>query len=170
MVLAYSTVLTKQDKLLTEARKMGSIAQVDTFDIGEGLQLEAANSLAYRSQAGNKHERSRLDMWKYDVEERRRAAHIWEPGGPWKTSDALLRCRVSIQLQRTIALLYWKAAEESHFLKKLKFKIFRSILLIFNCKYLQPTQIFQKVQGPSPLGWNKVHLWGHVKPAGGYSC
>lgn len=62
MVLAYSTVLTKQDKLLTEARKMGSIAQVDTFDIGEGLQLEAANSLAYRSQAGNKHERSRLDM------------------------------------------------------------------------------------------------------------
>lgn len=37
MILAYSPVLTKQDKLLKEARKMGSIAQVDTFDIGEGL-------------------------------------------------------------------------------------------------------------------------------------
>lgn len=90
-------------------------------------------------------------MRKYGEGERRRAAHSWEPGGPWKTSDALLCCRVSIQLPQTTALWYWKAAEESDVLKKLEFEIFRSILLIFNFKYWQPTQIFRKVHRPNLL-------------------
>ena len=82
MVLAdrrYSGLLTKQHKLLKEVEKTGSIVQVGSLCIGEGFELEVANSLAYRGQARSIHKRRGLDIPKYSGEERRRrAADRWE--------------------------------------------------------------------------------------------
>lgn len=90
-------------------------------------------------------------MRKYGEGERK-AVHSGEPGGPWKTSDALLCCRVSIQLPQTTPLWYWKAAEESDFLKKLEFEIFRSILLIFNLNTGNQLLYFEKSTGQVCFG------------------
>lgn len=77
-------VETKQVKLLKEAIKVRFWHRWMMSDTREGLELELANSLAYRGQGGNIHERSSLYVKKCNGKrDKEEQADSWGQRGPW---------------------------------------------------------------------------------------